>query len=251
MGVAASLRGEDSIHPPKPDQGPAIDNQKCSGRVKLSSSLLNEESGSNKNDEMFPVTSEDSLDATGSASEGEEILSRPQTRNSRTSTQLVQVTELRPPHNTTRRMQESSTGRQRVWQEDRSGRQGEWQDSVLQMELEANEELVQSFRQRMEEVAEKSKAELETELEKAKHANDDTLQSLKSRIDQQEHENHVLRENADQIEKLKLENVMMSQSIDTMVTGQSIKSIFQGQIKEPNSQRQSSKSNTHDDPEDS
>mmetsp|Transcript_11659 Transcript_11659/g.26711 ORF Transcript_11659/g.26711 Transcript_11659/m.26711 type:complete len:233 (+) Transcript_11659:377-1075(+) len=200
MGVAASLRGEDSIHPPKPDQGPAIDNQKCSGRVKLSSSLLNEESGSNKNDEMFPVTSEDSLDATGSASEGEEILSRPQTRNSRTSTQLVQVTELRPPHNTTRRMQESSTGRQRVWQEDRSGRQGEWQDSVLQMELEANEELVQSFRQRMEE-AEKSKAELETELEKAKHANDDTLQSLKSRIDQQEHENHVLRENALRLHK--------------------------------------------------
>ncbi|EKX53175.1 hypothetical protein GUITHDRAFT_132939 [Guillardia theta CCMP2712] len=180
-----------------------------------------------------------------------------------------------------------------------SGRQGAWQDSVFQMELEANEELVQSFRQRMEE-AEKSKAELEAELEKAKRESEETFQSMQNRLDQQEHENFVLRENAlrlhreldairstfmekqkegddevnrlrnelrlarrheeylskelerqkrnaestqeemtkyyqDQIEKLKLENIMMSESIDTMVTGRSIKSIFQEKLNEPGS----------------
>ena len=44
--------------------------------------------------------------------------------------------------------------------------------------------------------AEKSKAELEAELEKTKHESEETFQSMQNRLDQQEHENFVLRENA-------------------------------------------------------
>ena len=40
--------------------------------------------------------------------------------------------------------------------------------------------------------AEKSKAELE----KTKHESEETFQSMQNRLDQQEHENFVLRENA-------------------------------------------------------